>query len=65
MLTLEERKQFYSSEFNLQRVSEWLGNRAAGKVCSNHGQAHKNFPEKYKEDASTTIIIDEYGNWKT
>lgn len=32
------------------------------KVCGNHRQAHKSFPEKYKEDVATTIIIDEYKN---
>ncbi len=59
--TLEERKHFYSSEFDLQRVSEWLGNRSGRvKFAIIMGRHTKIFPEKYREDASTTIIIDEY-----
>jgi DNA primase catalytic subunit len=59
--TLEERKQFYSSEFNLQKVAQWFGSQS-GKVkfAVIIGRHTKIFPEKYKEDASTTIIIDEY-----
>ena len=59
--TLEERQQFYSSEFNLQKVAHWFGGQS-GKVkfAVIMGRHTKIFPEKYKEDASTTIIIDEY-----
>jgi DNA primase catalytic subunit len=59
--TLEERKQFYSSEFNLQRVAQWLGSKI-GKVkfAVIIGRHTKIYLEKYKEDAATTIIIDEY-----
>ena len=61
--TLEERKQFYTQEFNLQKVAEWfeggLGNTKFAVIIGRHT---KIFPEKYKEDASTTIIIDEYKN---
>jgi DNA primase catalytic subunit len=59
--TLEERKQFYTAEFNLEKVAQWFEN-CRGKV--NYaviiGRHTKIYPEKYKEDASTTIIIDEY-----
>ena len=57
--TLEERKQFYSQEFNPQRVVEWfregLGNTKFAVIIGRHT---KIYPEKYKQDASTTIIID-------
>jgi len=61
--TLEERKQFYTSEFNLQAVAQWFGNWQ-GKVrfAVIIGRHTKIYPEKYKEDASTTIVIDEYIN---
>ena len=61
--TLEERKQFYSSEFNLQKVAQWFGSQS-GKVkfAVIIGRHTKIYPEKYKEDASTTIIIDEYSD---
>jgi DNA primase catalytic subunit len=61
--TLEERKQFYSSEFNLQKVAQWFVSQS-GKVkfAVIIGRHTKIYPEKYKEDASTTIIIDEYKN---
>lgn len=59
--TLEERKQFYIKEFNLKKVFEWftsgLGNTKFGVIIGRHT---KIFPEKYKKDASTTIIIDEF-----
>jgi DNA primase catalytic subunit len=61
--TLEERKQFYTSEFNLQAVAQWFRNWQ-GKVrfAVIIGRHTKIYPEKYKEDASTTIVIDEYSN---
>src|SRR5208283_1354153 len=59
--TLEERKQFYSSEFTLQKAAQWISSQS-GKVkfAVIIGRHTKIYPEKYKEDASTTIIIDEY-----
>jgi DNA primase catalytic subunit len=61
--TLLERKEFYASEFNVKGVSEWFGNRH-GKVwfAVIIGRHTKIYPEKYREDASTTIIIDEYSD---
>ncbi len=59
--TLQERGQFYSSEFNLQKVAEWFdcwqGRVRFAVIIGRHS---KIYPERYKEDASTTIIIDEY-----
>jgi DNA primase catalytic subunit len=59
--TLDERKQFYTREFNPNKVSEWftsgLDNTKFAVIIGRHT---KIFPEKYKEDASTTIIIDEF-----
>jgi len=61
LTTLEERKQFYTKEFNPSKVSEWfiggIGNTHFAVIIGRHT---KIFPEKYKEDASTTIIIDEF-----
>jgi len=59
--TLEERKEFYLSEFNLHTVFEWFGtNQDKVKFAVIIGRHTKIYPEKYKEDASTTIIIDDY-----
>jgi DNA primase catalytic subunit len=59
--TLQERKQFYSSEFNLQKVAEWFDMRHGRiKFAVIMGRHTQIYPEKYREDASTTIIIDEY-----
>jgi DNA primase catalytic subunit len=61
--TLEERKQFYTSEFNVKAVAQWFGNwQGKVKFAVIIGRHTKIYPEKYKEDASTTIIIDEYSN---
>jgi DNA primase catalytic subunit len=59
--TLEERKEFYTAEFNLGKVAEWLG-KHMGKVkfAVIIGRHTRVYPEKYKKDADTTIIIDEY-----
>ena len=59
--TLEERKQFYTSEFNLTKVTEWFEERQGKtKFAVIIGRHTQIYPEKYKEDAETTIIIDEY-----
>ena len=61
--TLEERKSFYSGEFDLEKVAEWLGNRISRlKFAVIIGRHTRIYPEKYAEDADTTIIIDEYKN---
>ncbi len=61
--TLEERKQFYTSEFNLEKVAQWFkGELGKTKFAVIIGRHTKIYPEKYKEDAATTIIIDEYKN---
>ncbi len=60
---MEERKEFYTSEINLQKASEWFGSQS-GKVkfAVIIGRHTKIYPQKYREDASTTIIIDEYAD---
>jgi DNA primase catalytic subunit len=59
--TLDERKQFYTLEFSIQKAAGWfkhgLGNTKFAVIIGRHT---KIYPEKYKHDASTTIIIDEY-----
>lgn len=59
--TLEERKEFYSREFNSQKAAQWFsGGLGRTKFAVIIGRHTKIFPEKYKQDATTTIIIDEY-----
>ena len=61
--TLEQRKQFYAHEFNLQKVVDWFEDGLGFdkiKFAVIIGRHTKIFPEKYKEDALTTIIIDDY-----
>lgn len=61
--TLEERKQFYTSEFDLSKIAGWFGDRKGKiKFAVIIGRHTKIFPEEYKEDADTTIIIDEYNS---
>lgn len=61
--TLEERVKFYTVEFNVERVAEWfMGRSDRIRFAVIIGRHTKIFPEKYAEDASTTIIIDEYEN---
>jgi DNA primase catalytic subunit len=59
--TLEERQQFYSKEFDTQKVTEWFGNRLAHtKFAVIMGRHTKIVLPQYREDAETTIIIDDY-----
>ncbi len=61
--TLQERKKFYTEEFDPQKAAEWFRsglNRIKFAVII--GRHTRIYPEKYKADASTTIIIDEYKN---
>ena len=59
--TLEERKGFYTQEFNPKQATQWLSNAMGRtKFAVIIGRHTKIFPEKYKQDAATTIIIDEY-----
>lgn len=63
LATLEERKRFYIEEFSLAKVQEWLvllrGNVKFAVVIGRHTRI---YPEKYKEDANTTIIIDDHNS---
>jgi len=59
--TLEERKRFYTTEFDINKLSNWYERRIGRvKFAVIIGRHTKVFPEKYREDLETTIIIDEY-----
>lgn len=59
--TLEERKEFYTKEFDFKAAAEWFKSGLDGvKFAVIMGRHTKIFLEKYREDAETTIIIDEY-----
>jgi DNA primase catalytic subunit len=59
--TLQERKQFYTAEFSLPKVQQWLQqHRGKVKFAAVIGRHTKIYPENYREDAGTTIIIDDY-----
>jgi DNA primase catalytic subunit len=61
--TLAERTEFYTSEFNLEKVAQWLQGRGGKtKFAVIIGRHTKIFSPEYSEDAETTIIIDEYAN---
>ena len=63
--TLDERREFYTDEFNLPQVREWFSCRQGRtKYAVIMGKHTKIFPEQYREDAETTIIIDEYKDLK-
>ncbi len=59
--TLKERRQFYENEFSLPRVNDWFGARVKNIVFAVIiGRHTRIFPPEYAEDASTTILVDEY-----
>lgn len=59
--TLEERQQFYTNEFDTKKVADWFGDRLARtKFAVIMGRHTKIVLPQYKDDAETTIIIDDY-----
>jgi len=61
--TLKERREFYRNEFNTNRLKEWFedwNQKGTVKFAVIIGRHTRIFPNKFEEDASTTIIIDEY-----
>jgi len=61
--TLRERREFYRNEFNSDKLKEWFENwnqNGVVKFAVIIGRHTRIFPRKYKKDAFTTIIIDEY-----
>jgi DNA primase catalytic subunit len=63
--SLFEREIFYKEEFDLKKINEWLQKRGCTDALIFAlviGRHTKIFPPKYRDDASTTIIIDDYEN---
>jgi len=59
--TIEERRLFYEDEFDLSSVEKWFRTRLKNVVFAVIiGRHTRIFPPEYAEDASTTILIDEY-----
>jgi len=61
--TLRERKEFYLKEFDVAKMGKWFehwNQNDMVKFAVIIGRHTRIFSRKYKEDASTTIIIDEY-----
>lgn len=59
-VTLEERRQFYREEFNLQAVSEWFGRRpntAFAFIIARHTGI---YPKEYAQIRNQVVILDEY-----
>jgi len=61
--TLKERGKFYREEFDPKVVDTWLKGMMKRPVFAVIiGRHTKIYPKKYREDASTTILIDEYSD---
>jgi DNA primase catalytic subunit len=61
--TLKERQEFYMEEFDLAKVEDWFGARMKNVVFAVIiGRHTKIFPSEFEEDASTTILINEYND---
>jgi len=61
--TLKEREEFYRKEFDLGKVEKWFKNRIKNVVFAViMGRHTRIYLPEYEEDASTTILIDEYEN---
>lgn len=63
--TLKERKEFYLTDFDTTDVGKWFEDwnpNGIVKFAVIIGRHTRISPKKYREDASTTIIVDEYQN---
>jgi DNA primase small subunit len=61
--SLQERRKFYAEEFDVEKLAKWLGKRLGRmKFAVIIGRHTRIYPKEYREDADTTIIIDEYQN---
>ena len=61
--TLKERRDFYKNEFDPARLEDWFRNwsfEGTVKFAVIIGRHTRIFPKMFEEDASTTIVIDEY-----
>ncbi len=61
--TLKERREFYRNEFDVSKLGEWFEDwslKGTIKFAVIIGRHTRIFPKIFEEDASTTIIIDEY-----
>ena len=59
--TLDERRQFYSREFNLTKVREWFREWKSPIVFAAVIGRHASIaPRKYRREHSRTLVIDEY-----
>ena len=65
--TLKERREFYEKEFDIAKVEQWFKEwheNGVVKFAVIIGRHTRIFPKKYANDASTTIIIDEYKDFE-
>jgi len=65
--TLKERKEFYRNEFDTENLRKWFKDwdgEGSVKFAVIIGRHTRIFPKKYQEDASTSIIIDEYDDFE-
>jgi DNA primase catalytic subunit len=63
--SLRERREFYQEEFDIPNVQEWFEDwvgKETVKFAVIIGRHTHIAPKEFKEDVSTTIIIDEYKN---
>jgi DNA primase catalytic subunit len=59
--TLDERREFYSREFDLRKVAGWFGNQAVGtKFAVVIGRHTGVFLKEYREDADTIILLEKH-----
>ena len=62
---LEERREFYNSEFDPNKVKKWFRTRTDKiRYAVIIGRHSKIFPKKYEDDTDTTILIDDYKTLK-
>jgi DNA primase catalytic subunit len=61
--TLRERAAFYRHEFDPSKVLEWVSALPTRPIyAAVIGRHTKLYPRKYRQEAATTLIIDDYGD---
>ncbi|MFA5772319.1 MAG: DNA primase [Thermoplasmata archaeon] len=62
--TLDERKEFYEKEFDLEGVRNWLGQKKNTVFALIIGRHTNIYPKEYKGIRKNTVVIDDYKDVK-
>lgn len=60
--TLDERREFYSRDFDIKALKSWMGKRRNTVYALIVGRHTGIYPDKHKDVRNDTVLIDDYRN---